>query len=217
MLNYCFQNYNLVFFCLLLVHPGKYIDKTQLIELIAKASKIFPCRKRHRWHKLIRKKLFIFVNLYHWYVEENATNAFNQVSWFIIFKIITWVTNKLWYCSSSTLTLRPCSDSVVYERQRSERTVNYFITEVMPASAVISRIFMSSSCVMLTMPTCSLFTQFRWRLISNYFVSSQYLVTFRHYCDFSKSKKFKTMAHSKKIICLFDVDGTLTAPRKVTY
>lgn len=109
-------------------HPGKYIDKTQLIELIAKASKIFPCRKRHRWHKLIRKKLYNFVNLYHWYVEENATNAFNQVSWFIVFKIITWVTNKLWYCSSSTLTLRPCSDSVVYERQRSEKTVNYFIT-----------------------------------------------------------------------------------------
>lgn len=123
-----------------------------------------------------------------------------------------------------SLTLRLCSDSVVYERQRekwslsSERTTVNFISGVMPASAsaVISRIFMSSSSVWLTMPTCSLFTQFRWRSILNSNISSQYLVTFRHYCAFSKPKNCKTMAHSKKIICLFDVDGTLTAPRKVT-
>lgn len=118
------------------------------------------------------------------------------------------------------LTLRPSSGSVVFEGQRSDqvRELSIFVDyRVMPASAVISRILMSSSSVMLTMPTCSLFTQFRWRLISNYFISSQYLVTFRHYCAFSKSKNFKTMALSKKIICLFDVDGTLTAPRKVTF
>lgn len=121
-----------------------------------------------------------------------------------------------------SLTLRPSSGSVVYEGQREvtkwENKLSIFVDcWVMPASAVISRILMSSSSVMLTMPTCSLFTQFRWRLISNHFISSQYLVTFRHYCAFSKSKNIKTMALSKKIICLFDVDGTLTAPRKVTF
>lgn len=125
----------------------------------------------------------------------------------VLFFLYSYSTPLFWFCC-------------LWETEKWENKLSIILsleTGVMPASAVISRIFMSSSCVMLTMPTCSLFTQFRWRLISNYFVSSQYLVTFRHYCDFSKSKKFKTMAHSKKIICLFDVDGTLTAPRKVTY